>query len=631
MLKRRIVGTAGHIDHGKTALVRALTGVDCDRLPEEKRRGITIDLGFASILTERLQIGFIDVPGHERFVKNMLAGVGGIDAALLVVAADESIKPQTREHFAICRMLRIPTGVVAITKKDLVDPDILGIVRLEVDELVRGSFLEGKPVVPVSNVSGEGIETLKEALDSVLGETPDRESSSRVFRLPIDRVFTMRGFGCVVTGTMVSGSLALDDDVELLPLGRRTRARHIQVHGSARESAVAGERTSVNLPDVAVEQIKRGEQLVTPGLLRPSRMLTVELELLSDAEPLADQTRVRFHHHSSELLGMVRILSAGLREIAPGASAAAQIRLESPVVALAGDRFVLRRYSPQLTIGGGVILDAHLGRLRRGAAQEVVEILARGSFEERLALLTRLVGLRGVTVNDLASRTGVLPAEISPATAALTDVFEIGSGTERRWIHRQHLETLRRQTTELLSEHFRSKPMSLGLPKSEFIQKLLPRDADPALASFLFEDLSREKVLTLEGDLIQKPGRSRELGGTEGELVRAIEERFLQAALQPPPVSQLIQTTSQKPKVVEGVVGYLVKTGVLVRLSEGLYVHRQALADARARVAAHRGASQEVGWFKDLFGLSRKVVIPLLEYLDRVGATRRVGDRREIL
>src|SRR5437764_13391683 len=298
--KRRVVGTAGHIDHGKTSLVRALTGVDTDRLPEEKRRGITIDLGFASWFTDDYQIGFIDVPGHEPFVTNMLAGVGGIDSALLVVAADESIKPQTREHFAICKLLGIPSGLVAITKSDLVEADIIELVRLEVEELVSGSFLEGKPIVPVSSTTGAGLDDVRRAIIESVAAVEDRDATTRVFRLPIDRVFTMKGFGSVITGTTYAGRLNIDTDVEVLPGGKRSRARNIQVHGEARDYASAGERTSVNLPDIDLDQLRRGQQLVTPNTLRTSQVITARLDLLADARPLKEQTRIRFHHLASE-------------------------------------------------------------------------------------------------------------------------------------------------------------------------------------------------------------------------------------------------------------------------------------------------------------------------------------------
>src|SRR5213082_1130945 len=387
--KKRVVGTAGHIDHGKTSLVRALTGIDTDRLPEEKRRGITIDLGFASWFTDDYQIGFIDVPGHERFVKNMLAGVGGIDSALLVVDADESIKPQTREHFAICKLLGIRTGVVAINKSDLVEPDIVELVRLEVEELVAGSFLEGKPILPVSSVTHAGLDELRRALLASVAEVDDRDATTRVFRLPIDRVFTMKGFGSVITGTTYAGKLSIDTDIEVLPGGKRSRARNIQVHGEARAYASAGERTSVNLPDIDLDQLHRGQQLVTPNALRPSQVIAARLDLLPDAKPLKEQTRIRFHHLSAELLGSVRFVDENA-ELKQGSSAYIQVRLESPVVAVAGDRFVIRRYSPALTVGGGVVLDAHLPKLSRGTRPEILDVLANGTLVERVTLMAKL-------------------------------------------------------------------------------------------------------------------------------------------------------------------------------------------------------------------------------------------------
>src|SRR5438067_109740 len=416
--KKRVVGTAGHIDHGKTALVKALTGVDTDRLPEEKRRGITIDLGFASWFTDEYQIGFVDVPGHERFVKNMLAGVGGIDSVLLVVAADESIKTQTREHFAICKLLGIRTGVVAITKSDLVERDIIELVRLEIEELVAGSFLAKKPVVPVSSVTGAGLDELRKAILGSVAGIDDRDATTRVFRLPIDRVFTMKGFGPVITGTTYSGRLNVESDVEVLPGGERSRARNIQVHGEGRETASAGERTSVNLPDIPLERLHRGAQLVTPNTLRASQVITVRLDLLPSAKPLKDQTRIRFHHLSAELLGTIRFVE-DTPELEPGQSAYAQVRLESPVVAVAGDRFVIRRYPPAITVGGGAIVDAHLPKLSRATRSELLDGLTSGTLPQRVELMAKLEGLRGLTVHEMQARTGIrvetLVKELKPS------------------------------------------------------------------------------------------------------------------------------------------------------------------------------------------------------------------------
>ncbi len=630
--KRRIVGTAGHIDHGKTALVQALTGVDCDRLPEEKRRGITIDLGFANWNTDQFQIGFIDVPGHERFVKNMLAGVGGIDSVLLVVAADESIKPQTREHFAICRLLGIQAGLVAITKSDLVEDDIVQLVRLEIEDLVRGSFLEHKPVIAVSAVTGEGIEALREALVESVQGVEERDVLHRPFRLPIDRSFTMKGFGSIVTGTSLSGSVTSDSEIEVLPSGVVSRARNVQVHGSPREEAFAGERTSINLSDVSLDRLHRGEQVVSAGVFRPSSVLTVELRLLEDAPALKDQTRVRFHLYSAERIGSIRILSGQDRTVAPGGRVRAQVRLDVPVVAVAGDRFVIRRYSPAITMGGGVVLDPHLPRLSRTTRDEVLDALTSPDFGQRVEQLTRFAGLQGLSMRDLESRTGILAEELRRrlANAPAHDLLTI-SGSNEVWLHRAHVKEFRAAAMNFLQDYFEQNRMTTGVSKGEFIQKLIPGQTDARIVEFLLSDLVSESIIVIQGDRIDVPGRSKELGGQEGELARLLEKRFLEAGLKAPSVTELVQTIPRKPKVIEGLVPYLVKTGVLVRLAEGLFVHRDVLEEARRRLAEHSGETIDVAWFKNFFDLTRKVAIPLLEYFDQSGVTRRVGDSRRIL
>jgi selenocysteine-specific elongation factor len=628
MRKRRVVGTAGHIDHGKTSLVRALTGIDTDRLPEEKRRGITIDLGFASWFTDDYQIGFIDVPGHERFVKNMLAGVGGIDSALLVVAADESIKPQTREHFAICKLLGIRTGVVAITKRDLVDSDILDLVKLEIEELVDGSFLEGQPIVPVSSVTGAGLEDLRAALLASVASVDDRDATTRVFRLPIDRVFTMKGFGSVITGTTFSGRLDVETEIEVLPSHKRSRARTIQVHGEPRDFAAAGERTSINLPDISHEEIDRGQQIVRPNTLRPSSVITARIELLADAKPLKEQTRIRFHHLASELLGKVRFVDDTDAELKPGEHAFVQIRLESPVVAAAGDRFVIRRYSPASTIGGGVVLDAHLSKLSRGTRAEILETLASGTLAERVEQMAKLAGVRSVTLDEIQARTGITTVTLAKELKAVPHLAKVAEG---RWLHDDVVKDFRRRAIDFLDRYFKTNKMAMNVPKSEFVQQSLPRGTDATLTNFLLMDLQREKIVTVQADALDIPGRSKNLGGAEGELAREIEKRFGDAGLLVPPVSELIKTINQKPKVIEGVIGFLVKQGTLIRLADGVYVHRDVIAAAREKMATRKGEQIDVSQFKDFFGLSRKVAIPLLEYFDKTGATKRQGDVRHVL
>jgi selenocysteine-specific elongation factor len=619
-----VVGTAGHIDHGKTSLVRALTGIDTDRLPEEKRRGITIDLGFASWFTGDWQIGFIDVPGHERFVKNMLAGVGGIDSALLVVAADESVKPQTREHFAICKLLGIPAGVVAITKSDLVDRDILELVRLEVEDLVAGSFLAGQPIVPVSSTTGAGLDDLRAALLASVAGVADRDATTRVFRLPIDRVFTMKGFGSVITGTTYSGRVKVEDEVEVLPIAKRSRARAIQVHGEAREDASAGERTSMNLADIPLEELHRGHQLLHPGTLRTSQIITARLDLLADAKPLREQTRIRFHHLASELLGTIRFVDDTGDELAPGTSAFVQVRLESPVVAAAGDRFVIRRYSPAFTIGGGVILDAHLPKLSRGTRAELLETFATGSLPERVELMAKMQGLRGLTIEEVQARTGIRVETLTRELRGVPNVTKTGS----TFLHHDVLTDFRRKAMEFLHGYFRDNKMAVSVPRGEFVQKLIPAGAP---VNFLLHDLASEKIAVVQGDALDIPGRSKTLGGAEGELARAIEGRYRDAGLQTPATSEIIKAIPQKPKVIEGVIGFLVKQGTIVRIAEGVYLHREVVAAAKEKLAARKGETIDVAAFKDFFGISRKVAIPLLELFDRDGVTRRVGDARVVL
>src|SRR4051812_13867683 len=366
-MKHIIVGTAGHIDHGKTALVKALTGIDADRLEEEKRRGITIDIGFAHLdLTPSLRLGFVDVPGHERFVKNMLAGVGGIDLVLFVIAADESIKPQTREHFDICRLLGIPRGIVALTKSDLVDPDLLGLVRLEAEELVAGSFLEGAPIVPVSSTTGAGLDELRAALARIAATVPDKDPRGH-FRLPIDRAFTIKGFGAVVTGALISGAVQKEQEVELYPAGRRLRVRGVQVHGSKSDHAVAGQRTAVNLTDIQPSEIVRGEVLSAPGRFQAVRHIDCRLDLLGSARPLKHRAPVHFHSGTAEIEAEVRLFG-GLATLLPGASANARIVLREAALLLPGDRFIIRKFSPVVTIGGGVVVDIGERRYRKNDA-----------------------------------------------------------------------------------------------------------------------------------------------------------------------------------------------------------------------------------------------------------------------
>src|SRR5690349_3567089 len=410
-MKNIIVGTAGHIDHGKTALVKALTGIDADRLAEEKRRGITIDLGFAHLqLTPDLRLGFVDVPGHERFVKNMLAGVGGIDLVLFVIAANESIKPQTREHFDICRLLGIARGIVALTKADLVDEDIAGLVRLEVEELVAGSFLEGAPVVPVSSTTGAGLDELRRELARVASTVPEK-NSGRHFRLPIDRVFEVKGFGVVVTGTLISGAVAKGQEVELYPAGRRMRVRGVQVHGSSAERAVAGQRTAVNSD---LSGAVRGDVLSEPGVFGAVKQIDCRLQLLASAKPLKHRAPVHFHSGTAEIEAEVRMLE-GPAAMRPGSSAYVRLMLRDAALLVPGDRFIIRMFSPVVTIGGGVVVDTGEHRYRKGEDVNArLDTLASGDPAARIALLVKETEF-GMSTADLVARTGLSPRDVAAA------------------------------------------------------------------------------------------------------------------------------------------------------------------------------------------------------------------------
>jgi selenocysteine-specific elongation factor len=435
----------------------------------------------------------------------------------------------------------------------------------------------------------------------------------------------MKGFGSVITGTTYSGRLDVEREIEVLPGELRSRARSIQVHGEPRDFASAGERTSVNLPDISLDQLRRGQQLVEPGALRPSHVITVRLDLLEDAKPLKEQTRVRFHHLSAELLGSVRFVDDTKGELKPGASAFAQIRLEAPVLAVAGDRFVIRRYSPSITIGGGVILDAHLAKLSRNTRREVLALLDLCSLVVKVELMPQLEGLRGPTIQVVRALPRLTREALRKELRDLPRLATIGEG---RWIHRDVLTDFRRKAIEFLDDYFKKNRIAVSVPKSEFLQKLVPRHGDPA---FLLSDLEREKIIAVAGDAIEVPGRSKSLGGSEGELARSIEERFAQSGLQPPPVSELINEKTHRPKMIEGVISFLVKQGTLVRIAEGVYLHRNVVASAKEKIGAKRGQTIDVGQFKDLFGISRKVAIPLLELFDREGVTKRVGDARQVL
>ena len=633
-MKHLIAGTAGHIDHGKTELVRALTGVDCDRLEEEKRRGITIDIGFAPLpLDEEISVGFIDVPGHERFVKNMLAGASGIDMVVLVVAADESVMPQTREHFDICRLLGVESGLVALTKSDLADAEMREIVALEVRDFVRGSFLEGTPIVPVSAKTGEGLDVLREALRRCATEVRPRSATS-FMRLPVDRCFTIRGFGTVVTGTLSAGEVADGDEIAVYPARRKARVRGVQVHGRSVPRAVAGQRTALNLQGIEGPEVTRGDVLAPPGFLSPSSLLDVAIDLLPLApRGLDDLARVRYHQGTSEILARVKIL--GAKEVRPGGRGLAQLRLERPGLSLPGDRFVIRQYSPTITIGGGVVLDAHPEKHRGGAEDAVKALgdLARGGAEALAAHALAASG-SGLTSLDLVVRTGRSPAEVARVAARLVEAgtaIPVGdrAGTllHRDW-HQRH----RSAALEILARFHRENPLMRGLPREELRERILP-GGRPEVARFVLDRLAAEGRIRLEKDLAAAAGHRLELSPEEERLRTFLEDRFREGGLNPSTIEEIVAEGGLDASKAQRIYHLLVAGGRLVRIKDGKVFHAEAIETLKARLWEIRGTRPiiDVAAFKELAGTSRKNAIPLLEHLDGVHVTRRVGNEREIL
>jgi selenocysteine-specific elongation factor len=633
-----IVGTAGHIDHGKTALVRALTGVDADRLPEEKRRGITIDLGFAELDLGDVRIGFVDVPGHERFVKNMLAGAHGIDLVALVIAADEGVMPQTREHFDICRLLKIKSGLVIITKTDTVEEELLPLVLAEAEELVAGSFLEGAPVVRVSARTGHGLEELRETLHAVASKVPAR-LSGMIARLPVDRAFTMRGFGAVVTGTLVAGEIAEGDEMELLPVGARARVRGLQAYGRGVSRAVAGQRTAVNLGGVEASLIERGMVLAPVGRLRPTQIMDVRIELLKSApRPLRTRSRIRIHLGAAETLGRVRVLEdAG--EIAPGESGFAQLRLEAPVVALPSERFIIRSYSPSRTTGGGSVLDA-LATKHRGreipAARARLEALLAADHATRFALFAETAGARGMSRAEMAARTGWNDEAL---TEAASEAVERGAVADADgvYIGRASFDRLSKAVLEEVAAHHRREPLARGLLRETLRERLFSHAA-PEVFRAVVSRLEREGTLRSEKEIVRAHGHSLSLSPADAEFRERLENVYREAALEAPTFDEALERAATRVSREHGrkILQLLIDAARIVRVRDDLFFHREALDQLIGKLREYAARHEperliDVAAFKDLAGISRKYAIPLLEYFDRERVTRRAGDRRIIL
>ena len=622
-----VVGTAGHIDHGKTSLVKALTGTDTDRLPEEKARGITIDLGFAFLEEpDGLTIEIVDVPGHERFVKNMLAGVGGIDLAMLVIAADESVMPQTREHLAICSLLHIRTGLVVLTKIDMVEPDWVQLVRDDVATLVRGTFLDGAPVVAVSAKTGAGLDELRATL-SRLAETVPARGTDQLPRLPIDRVFTIKGFGTVVTGTLAAGALSVDDRVEVFPRGLQAKVRGLQTHSHAVERAVAGQRTAVNLQGLERAAVERGDVIGHAGTLQPTTLVDVVLEILHDASrPLKSRDRVRLHAGTSEIMARALLLEGA--ELAPGKRAFARLRLEAPLVALAGDRFVVRSYSPIVTIGGGTLLDTDPPRLKRPLRLAHLTVLESGAPEGVVEEHVRGAGVGGIRLPALVGRVPFGPGRTRQLLDALAATGRVAV-VDRDWaLHADAVARLRGLITAALEQFHRAQPLRGGMSREEL--RVRAAHADERVFAHVLGALDAEGVVRVDRDKVRLASHGLRLSPAQQTAVDRVEREFRDAAAAPPSAEEALTRAGLAGDEQHELFQLLLESRKLVRVKESLFFHAAALEAIQDKLIALLRERKDIGPgdVKDLLGISRKYAIPLLEYFDARRVTARVGERR---
>ncbi len=626
-----IVGTSGHIDHGKTSLVRALTGTDTDRWEEEKRRGITIDLGFANLEVEPgVHLGFVDVPGHERFVKNMLAGMGGIDIVLLVIAADESVMPQTREHFEICRLLGIRHGIVVLTKSDLVDEEILELVQMEVEEYLTGTFLEAAPMIAISSVTGEGLTELRSALASAARAVEPR-SSKGLLRLPVDRVFSMKGFGTVITGTLVSGRLGVEDQVEVLPTGHKTRVRSVEVHGESVREALAGQRTAVNLGGTPKSALRRGMCLTAPSRFTATTRFDAHIELLESAKPLKQGAPVHVHLATSETVGRTYLLDTPGRSalLRPGSAGFVQLRLDNPLVAVSGDPFILRQFSPLTTIAGGRVLRPDAPRYkRRDNWRPLLDALRA---DRPTAILELLCESRpyGVSGHELSAITGRTEPEWLATARASKSVLVLRQ--QPLWVSSiTCVQAAERRLTQTLLHFHRANPLLAGVPV-EAIRSSEFGAAPDFFADWLLRRLVDEGTVEMDGELVRSSSHRIRLQADEQEARDRLVAAFAEAQLRVPALKDFLPTLPIDAARAQRLLAALLREGVLVRVNRDLVFHGEAIATLRDRLSARRGQRIQVGEFKVMADVSRKYAIPLLEYFDRQKVTLRDGDARRIL
>lgn len=628
-----VVGTAGHIDHGKSSLVRKLTGMDPDRLPEEKERGLTIDLGFAPMsLDDGELVGIIDVPGHEKFIRNMVAGASGIDIVILVVAADDSVMPQTLEHLDIMSLLGVRRGIIAINKIDLVEADMVELVQDEILEMVSGTFLEDAPMIPVSAETGEGVDDLRQMLQSLVRELPPRDEGG-VFRLPIQRVFSSRGHGTVVTGVPVSGQVKIDDRLELLPHGSTGRVRGLQAYRVQVEKARAGHSTAINLADVDYRDLHRGMIAATPGFFRATEMVEVSLRALDGlAKPMVHRMPVRFLQGTMEAVGRLYLIDC--QTVEAGGEALAQIRLDQPVVVAPGDRFVLRQTSPMVTLGGGEVLDRSRWRLKAGK-EFVVESMRRkmealGTPE---AFITSVMQEEELVIHeqaDLARRAAMTTEDVANSLDSLQQSGVIEPTSDGKWALREGLERGAERVLDALDHAYREDPYRISVKVLEI------RDRTRLVDAFLdkvIEDLAAGgKIEKIRGGRILQPGREPEFSDAEQAALSSLREHYLQHLFDPARAEDLASTIGVESSLIEKLQSFLIDRGEVIRIATDVALSKEAIPQAAQKLAVlfEKEGAFTASQAKDALGTTRKFAIPLLEHLDKTGWTRRKGDRREI-
>lgn len=633
-MKQIILGTAGHIDHGKTSLVKALTGTDTDRLKEEKLRGITIELGFASLdLPSGQHIGIVDVPGHEKFVKNMVAGATGIDIVAMIIAADEGVMPQTREHMEICSLLKIKHGLIVLTKVDLVDEEWLELVKEDIRAFIKESFLDGAPIVPVSASTGQGIPDLIETLEALSRDIPERISTG-LFRLPVDRVFSMKGFGTVITGTLSSGQVSVDETIMIYPSRATSKVRGIQVHNESLQTAYAGMRTAINFQGLDKASVNRGDLLSSPDALKPSYLLDASISYLkSNAKPAKNRTRVRFHTGTVEIMGNLILLDQ--ETLKPGENGFIQLRLDAPVTCVKNDRFVLRSFSPVRTIGGGEILNPLPPKHKRFKPEviEGLEILTADEPDKTVSFFASHAGFSGVSFADLKIMTNLPEKRLNLSLQGLmTSRTLLQIDKEARiFLHKDNLDELTALVREHLSKYHKTNPLKGAMPRAELLSKL-PKDVSTKLFNLMLNQMVKEQEVVQEEDSVRLFAHKVALQVEEADVKRKIEQTYLKEGLSPPFFREMVKTLDMDQKAAMNVLMLLINEGRIVRTKDDLYFHVDHIERLKEQVTAFLLEKGELSTaaFKDIVNVSRKYIIPLIEYLDSIHLTIRVGDMRQL-